>query len=171
MNINELKTLIRGALVKDASVNFADGQEAAMKALLAYYGLDANASTRDIKRAHGDFSIIEEVIDELLPAELENIMGQWAEIKSFARDEEVKFEIPNLGKKRALLSIVPGARGGLYKARRLDGRNMFLSTKVYTAAVYVTLEDILLGRVTLAELMDNILKGSGWNAKRKRLFG
>lgn len=159
MNINELKTLIRGALVKDASVNFADGQEAAMKALLAYYGLDANASTRDIKRAHGDFSIIEEVIDELLPAELENIMGQWAEIKSFARDEEVKFEIPNLGKKRALLSIVPGARGGLYKARRLDGRNMFLSTKVYTAAVYVTLEDILLGRVTLAELMDNILKG------------
>ena len=159
MNMNELKTLIRGALKKDASVNFADGQEAAAKALLAYYGLDENASVRDIKRAHGDFSIIEEVIDEVLPAELENIMGQWAEIKSFGRGEEVKFDVPNLGKRRALLSIVPGTRGGLYKARRLDGKSMFLNTKVYTAAVYVTLEDILLGRVTLAELMDNILKG------------
>lgn len=160
MNIEQIKLLVKGALSKDASVNFEDGQNAAVKALLEFYGLNENSSYREVKRAtKGDFSIIEEVIDELLPAELENIMGQWAEIKSFARDEEVKFNIPNLGKKRALLSIVPGARGGLYKARRLDGKSMTMSTKVYTAAVYVTLEDILLNRVTLGELMDNILKG------------
>ena len=160
MNIEQIKLLVKGALSKDASVNFEDGQNAAVKALLEYYGLNENSSYREVKRAtNGNFAIIEEVIDELLPAELENIMGQWAEIKQFGRDEEVKFNIPNLGKKRALLSIVPGARGGLYKARRLDGKNMTMSTKVYTAAVYVTLEDILLNRVTLGELMDNILKG------------
>lgn len=160
MEMNQIKSLIKGALVKDASVNFADGQEAAVKALLDFYGLTEESSYRDIKRAtNGSFSIIEEVIDEILPKELENIMGQWAEVKRFGRDEEVKFDIPNLGKRRALLSIVPGARGGLYKARRLDGKSMTMSTKVYTAAVYVTLEDILLGRVTLGELMDNILKG------------
>lgn len=160
MNLEQIKLLVKGALKKDASVNFEDGQNAAVKALYEYYGLNENSSYRDIKRAtNGNFAIIEEVIDELLPAELENIMGQWAEIKQFARDEEVKFNIPNLGKKRALLSIVPGARGGLYKARRLDGKSMTLNTKVYTAAVYVTLEDILLNRVTLGELMDNILKG------------
>jgi hypothetical protein len=160
MNIEQIKLLVKGALSKDASVNFEDGQNAAVKALLEYYGLNENSSYREIKRAtNGNFAIIEEVIDELLPAELENIMGQWAEIKQFGRDEEVKFNVPNLGKKRALLSIVPGARGGLYKARRLDSKSMTLSTKVYTAAVYVTLEDILLNRVTLGELMDNILKG------------
>lgn len=160
MNIEQIKLLVKGALSKDASVNFEDGQNAAVKALLEYYGLNENSSYREVKRAtNGNFAIIEEVIDELLPAELENIMGQWAEIKQFGRDEEVKFNIPNLGKKRALLSIVPGARGGLYKARRLDSKYMTMSTKVYTAAVYVTLEDILLNRVTLGELMDNILKG------------
>lgn len=160
MNIEQIKLLVKGALSKDASVNFEDRENAAVKALLEYYGLNENSSYREIKRAtNGNFAIIEEVVDELLPAELENIMGQWAEIKSFARDEEVKFNVPNLGKKRAMLSIVPGARGGLYKARRLDGKAMTLSTKVITAAVYVTLEDILLNRVTLGELMDNILKG------------
>ena len=160
MNIEQIKLLVKGALKKDASVSFEEGQNAAVKALLEYYGLTEESSYREVKRAtNGNFAIIEEVIDEILPAELENIMGQWAEIKQFGRDEEVKFAIPNLGKKRALLSIVPGARGGLYKARRLDGKNMFLNTKVYTAAVYVTLEDILLNRVTLGELMDNILKG------------
>ena len=160
MNIEQIKSLLRGALSKDASVNFADRETAAVKALYEYYGLNENSSVREIRRAtRGDFAIIEEVIDELLPKELEDIMGQWAEIKQFGRDEEVKFNVPNLGKKRALLSIVPGARGGLYKARRLDGKSMFLNTRVYTAAVYVTLEDILLSRVTLGELMDNILKG------------
>ena len=160
MEMNQIKSLIKGALVKDASVNFADGQEAAVKALLEYYGLTSDASFRDIRRVtNGNFAIIEEVIDEVLPKELEAIMGQWAVIKQFGRDDEVKFDMANLGKRRALLSIVPGARGGLYKARRLDGKSMTLDTKVYTAAVYVTLEDILLGRVTLGELMDNILKG------------
>ncbi len=164
MNVEQIKTLIKGALTKDASVNFSDRESAAVKALHEYYGLNENSTYREVKRAtNGNFAIIEEVIDEILPMELENIMGQWAEIRQFARDEEVKFAIPNLGKKRALLSIVPGARGGLYKARRLDGKNLFLNTKVYTAAVYVTLEDILLGRVTLGELMDNILKGITYN--------
>lgn len=160
MELMNLKTLIKGALTKQPGVNFEDGQTAAVNALCEYYGLNSESSFRDIKRAtKGDFSIIEEVIDEVLPKELENIMGQFAEIKSFARDAEVKYTIKNLGKRRALLGILPGARGGLYKAHRLDNKDMHISTKVYTAAVYVTLENILLGQVTLAELMDNILKG------------
>ena len=163
MNITELKTLIKGALTKDASVNFADGQAAAINALCEYYGITPEMSIREVRRAlpskDKQFEIIEEVLDEILPKELEDIMGQWATIKSFARNEEVKFTTSKLGKKRAMLSIVPGARGGLYKARRLDNKDMFISTRVYTAGVYVTLEDLLLGETTLGELMDNILKG------------
>jgi hypothetical protein len=120
-------------------------------------------SIREVRRAlpsrDKQFEIIEEVLDEVLPKELEDIMGQWATIKSFARNEEVKFTTSKLGKRRAMLSVVPGARGGLYKARRLDNKDMFINTKVYTAGVYVTLEDLLLGNVSLGELMDNILKG------------
>lgn len=163
MNINELKTLIKGALSKDASVNFADGQNAAINALCEFYGITPEMSIREVRRAlpskDKQFEIIEEVLDEILPKELEDIMGQWATIKSFARNEEVKFTTSKVGKRRAMLSIVPGARGGLYKARRLDNKDLFVATKVYTAGAYVTLEDLLLGNVTLGELMDNILKG------------
>jgi hypothetical protein len=157
MNRNELKALLKGALTKDASVNFADREEAAVDALLEHYGLDRNASYRQLKRV--SFDVIEEVIDEIVPAMVENIMGGFATVLSFGRDQEVVYQIKNVGKRRALLSIVPGARAGIYKARKLDGRTLSIKTHTLTAGVFVHLEDILLGKASLGELMDNILDG------------
>ena len=157
MNRNELKALLKGALSKDASVNFADREEAAVDALLEHYGLDRNASYRQLKRV--SFDVIEEVIDEILPGMVENVMGGFTTVLSFGRDQEVVYTIKNMGKRRALLSIVPGARAGIYKARRLDGRTLSIKTRTLTAGVFVHLEDILLGKASLGELMDNILDG------------
>ena len=157
MNRNELKALLKGALTKDASVNFADREEAAVDALLEHYGLDRNASYRQLKRV--SFDVIEEVIDEVLPAMVENVMGGFSTVLTFGRDQEVVYKIKNVGKRRALLSIVPGARAGIYKARRLDGKVLSIKTRTLTAGVFVQLEDILLGRASLGELMDNILDG------------
>jgi hypothetical protein len=159
MNKTELKQLLKGALSQDASVNFADREEAAVKALCEYYGLDPKADYREIKRNPRYFSVIEEVIDEILPERLTNIMGQFAEIKTFGRDEEVIYKVEKIGKKRALMGIVPGARGGRYKAHRLDGYNLSISTNVITAGVFVNLEEVLLGKASLADLMNNILEG------------
>lgn len=157
MNRNELKALLKGALSKDASVNFADREEAAVDALLEHYGLDRNASYRQLKRV--SFDVIEEVIDEILPGMVENIMGDFTTVLTFGRDQEVVYTMKKLGKRRALLSIVPGARAGIYKARRLDGRTLSIKTRTLTAGVFVHLEDILLGKASLGELMDNILDG------------
>ena len=159
MNKTELKQLLKGALSQDASVNFADREEAAVKALCEYYGLDPKADYREIKRNPRYFSVIEEVIDEILPERLTNIMGQFADIKTFGRDEEVIYKVEKIGKKRALMGIVPGARGGRYKAHRLDGYNLSISTSTITAGVFVNLEEILLGKASLADLMNNILEG------------
>jgi hypothetical protein len=159
MNKTELKQLLKGALSQDASVNFADREEAAVKALCEYYGLDPKADYREIKRNPRYFSVIEEVIDEILPERLTNIMGQFADIKTFGRDEEVIYKVEKIGKKRALMGIVPGARGGRYKAHRLDGYNLSISTNVITAGVFVNLEEVLLGKASLADLMNNILEG------------
>ena len=160
MNINELKTLIRGALLNEQvpGVNFAETKQVVVEELMKSMGINPEMSYKQMKR-NLDFSIIEEVIAELLPQKLEDIMGQWATIKTYGRDEEVIYVIKGLGKRRAMYGISYGARGGVYKARRLDEKNMSLSTKVYTCAVYVTLEEILLGKYTLAELMNNILEG------------
>lgn len=160
MNINELKTLIRGALLNEQvpGVNFAETKQVVVEELMKSMGINPEMSYKQMKR-NLDFSIVEEVIAELLPKKLEDVMGQWATIKQFGRDEEVIYTIKGLGKRRAMYGISYGARGGIYKARRLDEKSMSLTTKVYTCAVYVTLEEILLGKYTLADLMNNILEG------------
>lgn len=143
-----------------ANANFSDANTAAVNALREELNLDANASIRDIRAcSQAAFAIIEEVLDEVLPAEMTNILGDFAEVKSFARDAEVIFHVENKGTKRARLSVTKGARGGIYKAAKLDKDLFQIDVDTYTAAVFVTLEDLILGRYTLAELFSNILRG------------
>lgn len=157
MERNELKVLLKGALTQNPDVNFADREEAAISALLEYHGLTRESSYRQLKKV--GFEVIEEVIDEILPKMVEDVMGQFATVKSFGRNEEVVYKVKGLGKRRALLSIVPGARAGIYKARRLDGKVLPIKTRTITAGVFVQLEEILLGTASLGELMNNILDG------------
>ena len=161
MERKELVSLMTGALLnRDANVNFADSNEAIKNALMEFYGVSEDMDYKSVKRAlHNDFSIIEDVIDEVLPRQLENIMGDWATIISFDRNAEVVYKIKNLGHRRAMLGIAPGARSGMYKAYRLDGKNLSIPTRTYTAGTAVSLEDILLGRLTLGEMMNDILQG------------
>lgn len=159
MERNQLKTVLKGYFNHENN-NFSaeQNEEAVVKALREFYGVDPTMSYKQVKRLV-NFDVIEEVIDEILPKQIENIMGSWAVVKSFGRNEEVIYKTNNLGKRRALLSIVPGARAGIYKARRVDKREVSISTRVYTAGVFVQLEEVLLGTASLSELMSNILDG------------
>lgn len=154
-----LKQLLVAAARKDGSVNFADAQSAAKNALVEYFGIES-ISIREIKKHEGAiFAIIEEVVEQVLPAELESRVGQFAEIKSFARDEQVKFTLKGVGRQRVMRGIVKGARGGIYRARRLDDKDMILPTSVYTVGYQITLEELLTGRRTVAELVELIAMG------------
>lgn len=159
MNRNELKTILLENFSSNSVANFADVEKATVNALVEYFGLE-DLSPREIKKQKGlIMALIEEVIDEVLPAKLEDRVKDFAEVKQFARDAEVVFTVKNKGRRRAQLSIVRGQRGGLYQAARLDAVNLTLPTYVETVGVFVTLEEILLGKYTLVELMDNILDG------------
>lgn len=154
-----LKQLLVAAARPTASVNFTDAQSAAKNALIEHFGLE-DISLRDIKKHQGAiFAIIEEVLEEVLPAELQSQVGMFAEIKSFARDESVKFTIKGIGGTRVMRGIVKGARGGIYRARKLDDRELMVTTSVYTVGYQVTLEELLTGRRTVAELVELIAKG------------
>lgn len=159
------KELLQGltaALQGNASTNFSatDVNDAAIAAILKEAGLPENPSPRQIRdNERAIFSLIEEAVDEILPKKLENVLGGFAEVKTFARDAEVVFNIEKVGKNRAKLTISKGARGGIYRAARLDSKYFSPATSVYTAAVYVTLEELILGTMTLAELFNNILEG------------
>lgn len=159
MEKNVLKQLLVAAARKDASVNFADAQSAAKNALIEHFGLE-DMSIRDIRHnSAAIFAVIEEVVQQVLPAELESRVGQFAEIKTYGRDETVKFTVKGLGRERVIRGIVKGARGGIYRARKLDDKDMILPTSVYTVAYQVTLEELLTGRRTIAELVDLIAMG------------
>lgn len=158
----ELKSGLIAALENKPSANFSadDVNVAAVNALLKEIGLDENSSPREIRAHEAEaFALIEEAVDEILPKKLEAVLGEFAEVKQFARDAEVVFNIDRIGKNRAKLTISRGARGGIYRTARLDSKYFSLPTHVETAAVYVTLEELILGTISLSELYSNILEG------------
>ena len=158
----ELKLGIIAALENKPSTSFSaeEVNEAAVKAIMAECGLNENSSAREFRAVEDKaFALIEEAIDEVLPAKLTSVLGEFAEVRQFARDAEVVFNIEKIGKNRAKLTISKGARGGIYRAARLDSASFQVPVEVYTVAVYVTLEDIILGTYTLGELWANILEG------------
>lgn len=157
----EMKTLFKAAMRPADPTKFSatDSNDAAINAILEHYNLQ-DASARELRAHKAEiFALMEEVIEEILPAAITDVVGGFVETKTFARDAEVVFEIKGLGKKRARLGIVEGARGGIYKARRLDNKSFQVGVKTFTVSTYVTLEDILLGTYSLAELMANIRDG------------
>ena len=158
----ELKLGLVAALENRPSASFSaeEVNEAAVKAIMAECGLDENSSARDFRAVEDKaFALIEEAIDEILPKKLEQVLGEFAEVRQFARDAEVAFNIEKIGKNRAKLTIAKGARGGIYRAAKLDKKFFSPSTSVETVAVYVTLEEIILGTISLSELYNNILEG------------
>ena len=158
----ELKLGLVAALENRPSASFSaeEVNEAAVKAIMAECGLDENSSARDFRAVEDKaFALIEEAIDTILPKKLEQVLGEFAEVRQFARDAEVAFNIEKIGKNRAKLTIAKGARGGIYRAAKLDKKFFSPSTSVETVAVYVTLEEIILGTMSLSELYNNILEG------------
>lgn len=162
----ELLTLIKGACQNqavafgDTTFSALDVNEAAIKKICETLGLPENASVRDIRAVEGAaFALIEEAVDEIVPAKIKDVLGQFAEVRTFARDEEVVFELNKLGKNRAKLVISKGSREGIYRAARLTSATFTLPTFVETASVFISLEELLAGKVTLAEMFATIVEG------------
>ena len=162
MNKDLKQVLVAALNGVPATANFSaeETERAAVNAMLKEIGIDENSTAREI-RAKEDlaFALIEEAVDEILPKKLESVLGEFAEVRQFARDAEVLFNIEKIGKNRAKLTISKGARGGIYRAAKLDSKYFSVSTEIQTVAVYVTLEEIILGTMSLAELYSNILEG------------
>lgn len=151
-----------GKPVTDNAGNFSaeEVNEAAVNAIMAECGLTKDSSAREIRAKESEaFALIEEAMDEILPKKISSVLGDFAEVKTFARDAEVVFDIEKIGKNRAKLTISKGARGGIYRAARLDNKYFSVPTDVYTVAVYVTLEELILGTMSLGELFSNVQEG------------
>ena len=99
-----LKVLLMSALQGIPTTEFsADNvNEAAVKAIMEACGLDENSDPRAYRQVETKaFALIEEAVDEILPKKLENVLGGFAEVRTFPRDAEVVFDIEKIGKNRA----------------------------------------------------------------------
>lgn len=162
MEKKELLTLIKGACANKPVATFSasDVNNAAVTAIREALNLPENPSVRDIRPVQeAAFALIEEALDEIVPAAIKNVLADFAEVRTYGINEEAIFELNKLGKSRAKLVVSKGSREGIYRAARLSGSTFTLPTYVETAAVFISLEEILAGKVTLAELFALIVEG------------
>lgn len=154
MDRKELKRLLVLAARPSVGVNFSDAQSAAQNALNAFF-TEQNMSIRAIRNNPAVFTVVEETIDEIVPKAVEDRTSDFAEVKSFARNESIVFKIKTSreSKRRLYKALRKGARGGIYKAHRLDGKNLTFTTRVETVGYATTLEELLTGTRTVAELI------------------
>ena len=157
MNKVELKQLLVAAARNKAIANFSTGdiQSAATNALVEHFGFK-DASFRDIRsQKEAVFAVIEEVIDEVVPMMVQDRTGDFAEVQTFPRNASIMYKIPMAeeSRRRMYRAIKPGARGGIYKAFRLDGYTINVTPEIHTVGYAITLEELLTGQRTVQELV------------------
>lgn len=159
MNKETLKKMLLAAASGQGYQDFSIGEvdTAVQSALKEFLNISDERSMRRLSAS--DFGIIEEVIEITTPRAVEDIIGQFAEVRTFDRNEQVIFNIRNVGKARVMKAIVPGARAGIYRARRLDNAQMDMVTEVETVGYALSLEDLLTGRVTIKDYVQIVTQG------------
>lgn len=107
------------------------------------------------------FKLVEEAITEALPKKVMEQYKQFAETKTYAQGDRPIFtqRITEFSKKRAKKFITQVGLAGRYEVFKLDGKSYEVKTNSIGGAAQVSFEEVLDGRVTLADLMNLAMEG------------
>lgn len=107
------------------------------------------------------FSLMEEIVDDVLPARVLEAYGQFAEIKQFNQGDKAVFtqKITAASRRRAKQFITKVGLAGVYEVFKLDGRAFELPVTAYGGAAQISIEEFLDGRLDLSELLDIVMEG------------
>ena len=105
------------------------------------------------------FSVIEEILDDILPKKVEDIYSQFAEVRTFAQGDKPLFRRKTSSKTRAKQFITRVGLSGIYEVCKLDGQSYEVPTSAYGGAAQVGLEEFLDGRVDWGVLVDIVMEG------------
>ncbi len=107
------------------------------------------------------FSLMEETIDDVLPARVMESYSQFAEIKTFNQGDKPIFtqKITQASRRRAKQFIGKVGLAGLYEVFKLDGQSYEVATNAVGGAAQIGFEEWLDGRVDFAEVLDIVLEG------------
>ena len=141
----------------DKSYNYSEMNEALRTEYAALAG-----TYRDYKINQNTIcSLMEQTIDDVLPAKVLEQYGQFAEIKTFAQGDKPLFvqKITTASRRRAKQFIGKVGLAGLYEVFRLDGKSYEVTTNAIGGAAQIGFEEFLDGNIDFAEVLNIVMEG------------
>lgn len=107
------------------------------------------------------FSLMEEIIDDVLPKKVLEAYGQFAEIKTFKQGDKPVFvqRITSAAKRRGKQFVTKVGLAGIYEVFKLDGKTLEVPTEAFGGAAQIGFEEFLDGRANMADVLDIIMEG------------
>jgi hypothetical protein len=104
------------------------------------------------------FEIMQEVIDEVLPAKVLAVYGDWAEIKQYGQGNKPSF-VKRTGTQRAKTFVTKVGLAGIYEVFKLDKEFFEVDTTAYGGAAQIGLEEFLDGVIDFTTILDIMVQG------------
>ena len=157
----------------DKSYNYSEMNEALRTEYAALAG-----TYRDYKiNQNTIFSLMEQTIDDVLPAKVLEQYGQFAEIKTFAQGDKPLFvqKITTASRRRAKQFIGKVGLAGLYEVFRLDGNIDFAEVlnivmEGLDECIYIEIEKQLIGAVANVQPANKSVQTNFKEAEMDRLI-
>ena len=106
------------------------------------------------------FSVIEEVLDDILPKKVEEAYSMFAEVKTFKQGDKPVFRRKISARNRAKQFITRVGLAGIYEVFKLGGEESFeIQTSAIGGAAQIGFEEFLDGRVDFAEVTAIVMDG------------
>lgn len=107
------------------------------------------------------FSLMENIVDDVLPVKVLEMYGQFAEIAQIPQGDKAIFtqKVTAASRRRAKRFITKVGLAGVYEVFKLDGRKFELQTTAFGGAAQISIEEFLDGRMDLAEMLDIVMEG------------
>lgn len=104
------------------------------------------------------FELIQETVDEVLPKRVFDSLNQFVDIYNLKNGEK-KYFTKRDGYQRGRNFVTRVSHAGVYEVFKLDRSSFEISTEAHGAAVQISVEEVLEGRIDFSELMDLITDG------------
>ena len=118
----------------------------------------AGSYNQFMKNRYDIYDIIIEAIDEILPKNVINALGAFAEVKTVAQGEKAMFR-RNKGRARAKKFLTQVGLSGVYETFRLDAETFEVGAHAVGGGATIDFERMLDGAESLAEVVGIVTEG------------
>ena len=107
------------------------------------------------------FSIMEEILDDILPKKVADRYSELAEVKTFAQGDKPEFKRNRTNNRRAKQFITRVGLAGRYEVFKLGRKteSFQVPTSALGGAAQIGFEEFLDGRIDMAEVLNYVLEG------------